>query len=61
MKECSELVLLQTFEEVLYLENAIFGQIGAVDGVFNSVVAKLSAINFVKSEPLTESCLDEGA
>lgn len=48
MKLFSELVLLQTFEEILYFENAILGQIGAVNCVFNSVVAKLSAIDLVK-------------
>ncbi len=42
MKVRSELVLLQTFEEVLYFEDAILGQIGAVNCVFYSVVPELS-------------------
>ena len=33
----SELVLLQQLEEVLNLEAAIFGHVGAVNGVSNSV------------------------
>jgi len=43
MKVRSELMLLQTFEEVLYFEDAVLGQIGAMDRVSNSIVAELSA------------------
>ena len=51
--KCSELVLLQNFEEVFDLKNSILWHVSAVNGISDSVVAELSPTIF---ETELENC-----